>query len=129
MPGAAPRERGRQVVLKRILFRAVREAAGREKRGAQACLGEADAFAGGCHAEPVRASFFESLGDLRTTVAVGVALNNGENFSGRLALFGCWVHVVADGAKISGERGGRNFGPNGWADEIGGTRVFLAACH
>ena len=106
-------------MLEKIFFLAGPEAAENENRSVHAGFADLDAFTGGCHAEPVRAGFFESLGDLRTTMAIGVALDDGENFSGRLALLVSGVYVIANGAKISGESGERNFGPNGTADEIG----------
>src|ERR1700758_3272742 len=110
-------------MLEKIFFLAGPEAAKNKDWSANAGFADLYAFPGGSYAEPIRAGLFEGLGDLWAAVAVRVALHNGENFSRRLALFRGRVHVVADGAKISRERGERNFRPDRAADKIGGTLI------
>src|SRR5271166_4690108 len=108
-----------------MFFFAGPEAAENEDGSANTGLADFDAFGGGGYAEPIRAGYFQGLGDLRAAVAVRVAFDDGENFARSVSLFGSGIYIIADGAKIFCERGERNFGPNGAADEIGGIWIFL----
>src|SRR5690348_15614905 len=63
-----------------------------------------DAFVGAGDAEPVRAGPLEDLGNLRATVTVAVALDDGEHLARRLALFVRRIDEGPDGAQIVRER-------------------------
>src|SRR5260221_7708015 len=125
----AAMNRRRQLVLEKIFFLAGPETAKNKNGSANPGLADLHAFTGGSYAEPVGTGLFKGLRDRRSTVSVSVPFNDAENLSRGFALFAGWIHIVADRAQISGERGERNFRPDGAADEIRRILIFSSAGH
>ncbi len=73
------------MVVENSLFLARPEAGEDQDRFANAALAQFGAFRGASDAEPVGADLGEGAGDGNDAVAVGVALDDGENFPARAA--------------------------------------------
>src|SRR5262249_28159864 len=112
-------------VFEELVFFAGPETGEGENRFANAGFAYSFSFRGAGDAEPIGASPFKCLGDLRAAVAVAVAFDDTENFSRRCALFVWRIHEVADGVKIVREGGERDFGPDGAAVLTFGHCGFL----
>src|SRR5690349_386761 len=78
---------GGEIVLEQAGFLAGDESRKDENGLANASFAHGNAFIGAGDAKPIGARLFERLGDLRTAVAVTIALDDGQNFARRLALF------------------------------------------
>src|SRR5258708_682707 len=92
-------DRRREVVVENSLFFARPKSRENQDRFANPALAQFGALRGACHAEPIRAGLREGARDGNDAVAVGVALDYGENFPPRAAR-ALGFYVVADRAPI-----------------------------
>src|SRR6266404_1502028 len=86
-----------QIMLQQICFFAGPETGQHQNWFAYARFANVDPFIRAGDAEPVRASFFEYFGNLRSAMPIAVALHNREHFARRLTLFVRRIHEVANG--------------------------------
>ncbi len=117
----------REAMLHKTGFFAGPETGQHQDGLAHSSFANRDAFRRAGHAEPVRSSLLENFGHLRPAMAVAIALHDGQNHPGRLAVFVRGIHMVADGAKIVGERGDGDFGPDRASCDF--DVVLLLGCH
>ena len=115
-------DRRRQVIVENSLFLAGPEAGEDQDRFANAALAQFGAFRGAGHAEPVGAGLGEGARDGNDSVAVGVALDDGENFPARAAR-ARGIDVRADRAQIVRQRSQTYFRPDG------ASIKFYGSCH
>src|SRR5215472_7440474 len=123
----APMDRGGEVVLEQASFFAGDETRQHENGLAYASFAHGDAFVGAGHTKPVRAGFLKGLGNLWATVAVTIALDDGQDLARRLALLLRRIHVSANSREVVRERTKRDFRPDGSSCFVAGT--FLFAWH
>ncbi len=113
---------GRQVIVQNALFLARPEAGENQDRFADSAVAQLGAFRRAGHAKPVGASLGQGARDGNDSVAVGVALDDGENFPARAAR-ALGIHVGADGAQIVRQRSQTYFRPDGTSIK------FDRSCH
>jgi hypothetical protein len=117
-----PHDRRREAVVENSLLLAGPEAGEDQYRFANAALAQFGAFRGTSHAEPVRAGLREGARDGNDSVAVGVALDDGENFPARAAR-PRGIDVRSDCAQIVRQRSQTYFRPDG------ASIKFYGSCH
>jgi len=83
----AAMDRRSKIVLEENLFFARPEAAQHQNRREHACPADFDSLGRGSHAKPIGAGLFQGLGNLRSAVAITIALHNREDFARSLAFF------------------------------------------
>src|SRR5216683_3172140 len=115
-------DRGREVVVENSLFLARPKSSENQDRFANAAFPQLGALRGAGHAEPIRAGLGEGARDGNDAVAVGVALDDGENFPARAAS-ARGIDVVADRAQIVRQRSQTYFRPDG------ASIKFYGSCH
>ena len=101
-----------EIVLEQASFFAGHEACEDENGLANAGFAHGDAFVGAGDAKPVRACFFQRFGNLRATVAVAVAFDDGQDLARGLALFVRGIHVLPNGLEVVREGAEGNLRPD-----------------
>src|ERR1700728_1325006 len=108
-------DRGREMVLYQALFFAGPETCENQDRFANPGAAQLDAFIGAGDAEPFGAGFLQRFGNWDGAEAVGVGLNDSENFP-------ICADVLPDYAQIMDDGLERNLRPNRPAFEMNGFR-------